>query len=66
MWNDRINLTSIIDWEEVVNKHFLDSLSVAKAVSEDILTKSKCLDIGSGAGFPGLPIKISFPNAKWT
>ena len=61
-----MNLTAIIDWKEVVNKHFLDSLSVAKAVPEDILSKSKCLDIGSGAGFPGLPIKISFPNGKWT
>ncbi len=54
-WNERMNLTAITDEKEIVLKHFLDSLSVFKA-----LPKNKCtlIDIGTGAGFPGIPLKI--------
>lgn len=53
-WNERINLTGMGDEERIVVAHFLDSLTVVSIVSEN----SKLLDIGSGAGFPGIPLKI--------
>lgn len=55
-WNEKINLTAITKPEEVAVKHFEDSLSVLKYV--DIKTNSKIIDIGTGAGFPGIPLKI--------
>src|SRR5215471_3302127 len=58
-WNTRINLTSITNPEEVLMKHFLDSLSLLMAC--DILD-ARVLDIGAGAGFPGLPLKIVRPQ----
>ena len=61
-WNSFMNLTAITEHEEVLKKHFLDSLSIAKAVKmEDIHT---VMDIGTGAGFPGIPLKISYPHLK--
>jgi 16S rRNA (guanine527-N7)-methyltransferase len=62
-WNTRINLTAITDPEEVLFKHFLDSLSLLLAYD-----KPECLllDIGSGAGFPGLPLKIVRPQWQVT
>lgn len=60
--NKVMNLTTITDYDEVIEKHFLDSLSLVKAVD---LTKEKyLLDLGTGAGFPGIPLKIAFPNLK--
>ncbi len=57
-WNEKINLTRIVDPKEIVVKHFIDSLTLAKYV------KGKSLvDIGTGAGFPGLPLKIL--NPEW-
>lgn len=58
--NKVMNLTGITEWEEVVQKHFLDSLSLVYAV--DIEDGMKVLDLGTGAGFPGLPLKIAFPQ----
>ena len=58
-WNTRINLTAITDPEDVVLKHFLDSLSLLKAYTS---SQARLLDIGSGAGFPGLPLKIVRPQ----
>ena len=63
-WNSRMNLTAIKDPEEVRLRHFLDSLAVVKAISLD--EPLKIMDIGTGAGFPGLPLAITFPNVKIT
>lgn len=61
--NEKINLTSITDEKEAYIKHFYDSLMVSEVVNLD--NKSLC-DIGSGAGFPGIPLKIMYPNMKLT
>ena len=63
-WNSFINLTSITDYQEVLKKHFLDSLSLVKVLEKKPV--GKILDIGTGAGFPGIPIKIVFPNCFMT
>ncbi len=64
-WNQRVNLTAIIDYEEVQIKHFLDSLTVTLALKPPVSnTKLSLIDIGTGAGIPGLPIKILFPEIK--
>ncbi len=57
-WNAQINLTTIIEYDEVLVKHFLDSLSLAPIVHN----AKSIIDIGSGAGFPGLPLKIARPD----
>jgi len=61
-WNRRINLTSIVDYDEVQLKHFLDSLTAAPLVGG----QSRVIDIGSGAGFPGLPLKLALPGMELT
>lgn len=60
-WNKVMNLTTITDFDEVIDKHFLDSLSMVKIYN---LSNEKLIDIGTGAGFPGIPIKIAFPNTR--
>ena len=65
-WNTRVNLTSVTDWEEVHVRHFLDSLTVAAALPERLLRSARFVDVGSGAGFPGVPMKIAFPGLKAT
>ena len=63
-WNEKMNLTAITDFDEVLKKHFLDSLSIGRILKQD--SKLSILDIGTGAGFPGIPIKIAFPNTEIT
>ena len=63
-WNSRINLTSIRDDRDTVLKHFLDSVGILKFFS--IEAGDSVVDIGSGAGFPGLPLKICAPDIKLT
>ena len=63
-WNKVMNLTGITEYEEVNEKHFVDSLSIVKAV--DIGSIETVMDVGTGAGFPGIPLKIAFPHLKVT
>ena len=57
-WNEKINLTAITDEDEIILKHFVDSLTVLKYINEN----DKIIDVGTGAGFPGIPIAIMMPN----
>ena len=60
-WNSKFNLTAITDKDEIEEKHFIDSLSLDKYVDLDNKT---LLDVGSGAGFPGIPLAIAHPTTK--
>ena len=62
--NKVMNLTAITEFDEVLKKHFVDSLSLVKAY--DMTQDISVIDIGTGAGFPGIPLKIAFPNTKIT
>lgn len=62
--NKVMNLTAITERAEVIDKHFVDSLALVKTGVD--LTDQKILDLGTGAGFPGIPLKIAFPNLRIT
>ena len=63
-WNEKINLTRITEKEEVYLKHFYDSLTIARVI--DLSKVDTLCDIGTGAGFPGVVLKIMYPNLKIT
>lgn len=63
-WNQVMNLTAITEYNAVLKKHFIDSLSLCKAY--DTSKNISCIDVGTGAGFPGLALKIAYPNMKVT
>src|SRR5690349_2059350 len=63
-WNSKFNLTAIRDSESIRTKHFLDSLSCVLAWRTN--PPNRLIDIGTGAGFPGIPLKILYPNLKLT
>lgn len=61
--NEVMNLTAITEYEEVLTKHFLDSLFLVQTMKE--FAGKKVLDLGTGAGFPGIPLKIAFPDTEF-
>ena len=63
-WNEKVNLTAVVDPEGIASKHFLDSILILKYY--DIPQGEKIIDIGTGAGFPGVPLKIMRPDLKLT
>lgn len=65
-WNKVMNLTAITEMEDVVTKHFVDSLSLVKVLSDLKSEQVQILDMGTGAGFPGIPLKIVFSELEIT
>lgn len=65
-WNKVMNLTAITELSEVVTKHFVDSLLLVKVLKDIDQKPYRVVDVGTGAGFPGIPLKIAFPNLQIT
>ena len=63
-WNQRVNLTGITEWQEVLTKHLLDSLSVSLAIPDEFKRSGAFMDVGAGAGFPGIPLCIAYPGMR--
>ena len=61
-WNEKINLTAITDPQEIIQKHFIDSLTIQKYIKDG----NKVVDVGTGAGFPGIPLNIMNNKAEYT
>lgn len=61
-WNEKINVTAIVNEKEFIVKHFIDSLTVSKEIEDS----KSVIDIGTGAGFPGIPLKLNYPDKKIT
>ena len=61
-WNEFMNLTAITEMEEVMEKHFVDSLALSKAAEVEKI--ETLIDVGTGAGFPGIPLKIAYPHLR--
>ncbi len=62
-WNEKVNLTSITDTDEFVKKHFVDSIAICG--TSQMVNSSKIIDVGTGAGFPGIPLAILYPDKKF-
>jgi 16S rRNA (guanine527-N7)-methyltransferase len=66
-WNQRFNLTAITEWKGVLIRHFLDSLSCLKAIPQQRFAGGvQVIDVGTGAGYPGIPLKIVCPGMRLT
>ncbi|MCL7451934.1 MAG: 16S rRNA (guanine(527)-N(7))-methyltransferase RsmG, partial [Anaerolineae bacterium] len=68
-WNQKFNLTAITEYEQVQIRHFADSLSVLLAEEARLALSrphARVIDVGSGAGFPGIPLKLVYPSARLT
>ena len=63
-WNKVMNLTGITEFDEVMQKHFVDSVAAAKYVEMEKI--NSLIDVGTGAGFPGIPLKIVYPHLQVT
>ena len=61
-WNEKMNLTAITEPKEIILKHFIDSITILKYIDDN----SKLVDVGTGAGFPGVPLSIMNPTLKIT
>jgi 16S rRNA (guanine527-N7)-methyltransferase len=65
-WNKRVNLTAIVQPDEIEESHFVDSLTIATALPEGTSFAGRLLDVGTGGGFPGIPLKIAMPAIELT
>lgn len=63
-WNRRVNLTAITEWDAAQTLHFVDSLSAAAVLPQAALEGGRVVDVGSGAGFPGIPLKLAYPSMR--
>lgn len=67
-WNNNINLTAITAMDQVIEKHFIDSLLAVSIIDEEkhLTSSAKLIDVGTGAGFPGIPLKVYYPDLNIT